>query len=150
MNTGTPAIGTGGVKAIVNVLNQSISGSGFYTVFNAANGIAPYPITLLSNQFNLKPYYLYPLNGPCIMRIYAAFDTAGVLSVSRSNYQDHFNSAPPGGNTVTEQLNDGTSLTANAAYIFDIEVDAGEYFALTYSVAATVLKLGVYEVDLQT
>ena len=27
---------------------------------------------------------------------------------------------------------------------------AGEYFALTYSVAATVLKLGVYEVDLQT
>jgi len=71
-----------------------------------------------------------------IARIYACFDTAGVLTVVRKRNNT----------TVTEQLNSGSNLVANAAYIFDIVVDDGEAINLRYSVNATVVKLGIYEV----
>jgi hypothetical protein len=79
---------------------------------------------------------LSPTDPPTTFRIYACFDTGGVLTVRRTK----------AGVTVGEQLNGGTALTVNAAYIFDIMVESGETINLQYSVNATALKLAVYEV----
>jgi len=86
---------------------------------------------------NLFATDLSPTYKPCIFRIYACFDTAGVLTVRRTS----------AGVTVGEQLNAGTALTANAAYLFDIVVDGDETINLQYSVNATLLKLSVLEVS---
>jgi len=79
---------------------------------------------------------LSPTNTPTTFRIYACFDASGVLTVRRTK----------NATTVSEQLNAGTALTANVAYIFDIIVEAGETINLQYSVNATALKLAVLEV----
>jgi len=96
------------------------------SVFNTA-------ITAGTNIFaqDLEPTYT-----PCIFRIYACFDASGVLTVRRTR----------AGVTVGEQLNSGSPLAANAAYIFDVPVDADETINLQYSVDATVLKLSVMEI----
>ena len=80
---------------------------------------------------------LEPTNPPCIFRVYACFDASGVLSVRRTK----------DGVTVSEQLNAGSALVANAAYLFDIIVDEGETINLRYSVNATCLKLSVVEIS---
>jgi hypothetical protein len=79
---------------------------------------------------------LSPTNTPCVFRIYACFSASGVLTVRRTR----------GAATVSEQLNGGSSLNANAAYMFDILVDGGETINLRYSADATCLKLSVAEV----
>lgn len=79
---------------------------------------------------------LLPSNPPCTFRIYVCLSVAGVFSVRRTF----------GGTTVEENLNDGTALTANAAYIFDILVDVGENINFRTSVGATILKMDVWEV----
>lgn len=75
---------------------------------------------------------------PSVLRIYASFSASGILSVIRT----------VNGVSVTEQLNAGNALTANAAYLFDITLDYGETVNLQYSVAATALKVAVYEIDI--
>jgi hypothetical protein len=77
-----------------------------------------------------------PTNSPTIFRIYACFDVSGVLIVRRTK----------DGITVSEQLNSGTSLSANASYMFDILLEAGETINFQYSVNATAIKLIVCEV----
>jgi hypothetical protein len=72
-----------------------------------------------------------------MFRIYITLSVGGVLSVERS----------VGGTTVAEQLNSGNALTANCAYIFDIVVDSGETINFQTSVAATILKFSVREID---
>jgi len=79
---------------------------------------------------------LTPTGSPTAFRIYAAFDTAGVLTVMRTS----------DGTTVSEQLNAGGALSANAAYIFDIIVEYGESINIRYSVGATCIALKVVEV----
>lgn len=79
---------------------------------------------------------LAPTNTPCTFRIYACLDTAGVLTVRRTS----------GGTTISEQLNSGANLVANASYIFDILVDANETINLWYGVGATALKISVVEI----
>lgn len=79
---------------------------------------------------------LSPTHTPTAFRIYACFDASGVLTVRRTK----------GGVTVSEQLNSGNALNANAAYAFDIIVESGETINLQYSVDATALVLKVLEV----
>ncbi len=76
-----------------------------------------------------------PLDTPTTIRIFAAFDTSGVLSVQRT-----VNAV-----TIPTQLNSGNSLNANAEYIFDTIVDAGETINFQYSTNATALKLSTVE-----
>ena len=78
-----------------------------------------------------------PYTVPSYLRIYATFDTAGVLTLRRTN----------GGTTISENLNSGNSLVANAAYVFDVITDDEETYNLQYSVNATLLKLIVLEID---
>jgi hypothetical protein len=80
---------------------------------------------------------LAPTNAPCIFRVYVALGTSGIFSVQRTM----------SGTTVTENLNQGVALTANAAYMFDILVDQGEKIDFQSTATGTLLKLSVVEKD---
>jgi hypothetical protein len=110
------------LSAIKSMFTPILKGS----VFNAS----------VSANTNIFASDLSPANSPTVFRIYATFDASGVLSVVRTK----------GSVTVTEQLNSGNALNANAAYIFDIIVESGETINLQYSVAATALVLKVVEI----
>lgn len=93
--------------------------------------------TSVTANTNIFTSDLTPSRTPTTFRIYACFSTSGVLTVKRTK----------AGTTVSEQLNGGYSLNPNAAYVFDIIVESGESINLQYSVSATAVKLGVYEVE---
>ena len=69
-------------------------------------------------------------------RIYIVLDAVEVLSVQRTS----------GGVTVAEELNGGNNLTADAAYMFDILVDALDGINLQVDQNATILYCLVVEV----
>lgn len=79
---------------------------------------------------------LSPIAVPTYFRIYATFDTAGVLIVRRT-----LSSV-----TISEELNSGAVLTANSAYVFDIIVQSGQTINLQYDIGATALELSVTEI----
>ena len=79
---------------------------------------------------------LSPVASPTYFRIYATFDTAGVLVVKRTDSSV----------TISEELNSGDTLNANSAYVFDIIVQSGETINLQYSVIAKALSLSVTEI----
>ena len=79
---------------------------------------------------------LEPTESPTSFRIYACFLAGGVLTVRRT----------VGATTVSENLNGGANLAANASYFFDIAISYGEEINLRYSVGATCLSLKVWEV----
>jgi hypothetical protein len=78
-----------------------------------------------------------PTNSPCIFRIYICLTVSGVFSVIRSGT----------GTSTTEALNQGVALTAGAAYMFDILVEAGEKVDFQTSVTGVISKLLVIEKD---
>jgi hypothetical protein len=75
--------------------------------------------------------------GPCIFRIYVALSVSAVFSVQRQT----------SGAFVTENMNQGSALAANAGYMFDVLVDVGEKIDFQSTVTGTVLKLSVVEKD---
>jgi hypothetical protein len=79
---------------------------------------------------------LAPSHPPTRFRIYITISAAGVLSVIRTSAGAH----------VTENLNAGVGLNANAAYMFDILVTSADTINLQYSVGATILSCIVVEV----
>lgn len=79
---------------------------------------------------------LEPTDEPTTFRIYACFSAGGVLTVRRTR----------AGVTVSEQLNSGTALTLNAAYMFDILVESADTINLRYSVNATAICVKILEV----
>ena len=89
---------------------------------------------------NIFPLDLTPslatTSNPVYFRIFACFNTSGVLSVVKTR----------GVSTVTMQLNGGTALNANTLYAFDIIVESVESVNLQYSVDATALELKVEEI----
>lgn len=92
--------------------------------------------TSVTADTNIFSSELSPSYSVTLFRIYACFSAAGVLSVKRIR----------GGVTVTEKLNEGSNLSANAAYSFDIVVKSGETINLQYSATATALELSVSEI----
>jgi len=116
------SIGTESIEAVKDLLIPLSKAA----IFNTA-------ITANTNIFDSD---LTPTNSPTAFRIYACFDVAGILTVRRT--KDAV--------TVSEQLNGGTVLAANAAYIFDVIVESGETINIQYSVDATCLALKVLEV----
>ncbi len=79
---------------------------------------------------------LTPTYSPTTFRIYAAFNGAAVLSVTRTR----------AGVTVTEHLNGNVALTADCAYAFDIVVTTGDSINLQYGGAHTALAIKVVEI----
>jgi len=96
--------------------------------------------TSVSANTNIFSNNLTPTNSPTVFRIYATFSAAGTLTVKRTK----------SATTISETLNGGNALSANAAYIFDIIVESGETINLQYSVAATALVLKVIELPVMT
>ncbi|GAI11075.1 unnamed protein product, partial [marine sediment metagenome] len=65
-----------------------------------------------------------PTNSPSYLRIYACVSVTGILRVART--QD--------ATTVTEDLNSGTDLIADAAYMFTVPWRTGDSINVKYSV----------------
>lgn len=77
-------------------------------------------------------------NTPCYLRIYVSVSVAGVLRVVRTI----------GSTTITENLNSGTALVANSAYMFTIEMRAGDSINIRYSTTSgTINILRINEID---
>lgn len=72
-----------------------------------------------------------PTNSPSFLRLYVCVAAAGVFRVART----------VGGVTVTENLNSGTNLTADAGYMFTIEWRAGDSINFRYSVTGANIKV---------
>ena len=79
---------------------------------------------------------LSPVASPVTFRIYACFNMAGILSITRT----------VGTVTTTEILNAGNALVAQCAYMFDILVSTGDVINLQYSAAGLCHTLIVVEV----
>ena len=71
-----------------------------------------------------------PTNSPSYLRIYACVSVTGILRVART--QD--------ATTVTEDLNSGTALVADAAYMFTVPWRTGDSINIRYSVTAGTIK----------
>lgn len=81
---------------------------------------------------------LVPTADVGIFRIYCVFDAVGDLYVRRDQ----------GGVWIDEYLNDHQALVADAAYIFDIIVDANDDgINFRYSANAQILKFVVVEIE---
>ena len=104
-------------------------------VFNAIFKGRVFNTAILAN-IDIFGSDLVPTGSYTTFRIYACLDTAGVLTVRRTR----------GGVTVSEQLNAGVNLAANAAYMFDILVEGDETINLQYSVNAVAISIKVFEV----
>lgn len=79
---------------------------------------------------------LVPTNSPTTFRMYITLNTAGVVSVRRTQ----------GGVPVDENLNKGYAIEANAAYMFDFLVLNTQTINIRTSVGATILSCIVVEV----
>lgn len=93
--------------------------------------------TAIGANANFFAANLAPTSTPTMFRIYVCLSVAGVFNIQRRN----------GAVTQTENLNAGNALVANAAYMFDILVDAGDTINLQTTVAATIIKCSVVEKD---
>ncbi|GAI61328.1 unnamed protein product, partial [marine sediment metagenome] len=71
-----------------------------------------------------------PTNSPSYLRIYACVSVTGILRVART----------VGGVTVTEDLNSGTALVADAAYMFTVPWRTGDGIDIRYSVTTGTIK----------
>ncbi len=78
-----------------------------------------------------------PTNSPSYLRIYVCVSVTGVLRVARTI----------AATTVTEDLNAGSNLAANAAYMFTVPWRTGDSINLRYSVTTgTIRRLLVDEI----
>jgi hypothetical protein len=91
--------------------------------------------TAITADTNIFGSTLTPIAPVSVLRIYACLGTAGVLTLRRTK----------GAATVSEKLNGGTELTADAAYVFDVMLDSGETANLRSSASGTALKISVTE-----
>ena len=93
--------------------------------------------TAIGANANFFAADLVPTSTPTLFRIYVCLSVAGVFNVQRTH----------GGVTVTENLNAGNALVANAAYMFDTLVDAGDTINLQTTVATTIIECSIVEKD---
>ena len=78
-----------------------------------------------------------PTNSPSYLRIYVCVSVSGVLRVART----------VGATTVTEDLNSGGALAANAAYMFTVPWRTGDSINIRYSVTTgTIYILRIEEI----
>lgn len=81
-----------------------------------------------------------PSSPPSLLRVMCCFSAAGVFSARITK----------GGTTVSTNFNSGSSLTADALYIFDTLVHSGDTVNFRYSVNATMRLLRVQELFMGT
>lgn len=79
---------------------------------------------------------LAPLNTPCLFRLAAGFNTAGILSVDITR----------AGVTVNQQFNHGVVLPVNCLFMFDHLVHSGDTINYQYSVNCTIQTFRLEEI----
>ena len=90
-------------------------------LFNAA---------LPAAEANLLADDIVPTSSPSYLQIYICAATGGVFRVARTS----------GGTTVTENLNGGVALLADAAYLFTVPWRAGDSINFRYSATGEKIK----------
>jgi len=97
--------------------------------------VVKHNISVTANT-NILDDDLKPINPPCLLRIMVAFSTAGVFKaiITRDT------------TVVTVEFNAGSSLTADALYIFDMLVHYDDKVNFQYSVNATMRTMKVQEI----
>jgi len=91
---------------------------------------AVYNTALPAAEANWLGSDITPTNSPSYIRVYVCVSVAGILRVARTI----------GGTTLTEDLNGGSNLTANAAYMFTVPWRTGDGVNIRYSVTTGTIK----------
>ena len=116
-----------------------------YSIKRALNPILPLAQALLHNvagylaAADILAADLAPLNNPCLFRVTACFNAAGILSVQTTN-------AAGGAGAVVQRFNGGVALNNNSLYEFEHLVHAGDTINYQYSVNATIMTFRVQEI----
>jgi len=116
-----------------------------YSIKRSLNPLLPLERALLHNVVgytaadDMLGADLAPLNTPCLFRVTACFNAAGILSVETTNVAG-------GGGAVVQQLNGGVALNNNSLYLFEHLVHAGDTINYQYSVNATIMTFRVQEI----
>ncbi len=124
---------------------------------NTLNGVGTTIVSMGTTSITANTYFLpnsgtapstkgfvAPSHVPCLFRIYVSgFSASDVLTVARAN-------AGFAQTGVAEVLNDGVALTANAAYIFDLVLAAGDKINLRYGSTCSVNVVRIIELDVQS
>ncbi len=114
-----------------------------YSIKRALNPTLPLDRGLIHNVAYLTPNDIVadivPLNTPCLFRVTACFDAAGILSVETTN-------AAGGAGAQVQQFNGGVALNNNSLYMFEHLVHAGDTINYQYSVNATIMTFRVQEI----
>ena len=119
------AAGTNTVGAVSAVNNQAPINKAL--VFNTAE----------SANTNILAAAISPTNAPSTLRVQVALSVAAVVNVMLTR----------GTTTVTLSLNGGSTLAANAVYVFDVIWHSGDSVNFQVSAAVTVLELTADEID---
>ena len=99
-------------------------------VFGAGAKAAIFNTALPAAEANWLGSDIEPTNSPSYLRIYACVSVTGILRVART--QD--------ATTVTEDLNSGADLVADAAYMFTVPWRTGDSINVRYSVTTGTIK----------
>ena len=95
--------------------------------YEQANEQAP----AVAANTNILAADLTPVKPACLFRIQVCSDTAAVFNAIIVS----------GGNTQTVSFNDATDLTADALYIFDLLVHAGDAINFQFDGAVNMLRI---------
>lgn len=125
----------------LNPLPVAVSAGDAYEMVETANPLNPLARAEVHNAAvvaatDILGAALAPINTPCLFRVAAGFDAAGVFSVTITR----------GGNTQTQQFNHGVVLVPNCLYMFDHLVHAGDTINYQYSINATCQTMRVQEI----
>ncbi len=98
---------------------------------------AIFNVALPAAEVNWLASNIIPTNSPSALRIYVCVAVAGILRVVRTI----------GAVTITENMNSGTNLIANASYSFTVPWRTGDMVNFRYSVSgANILILRAEEI----
>lgn len=106
-------------------------------VYDISNIISPkekasiFNTSLPAAESNWLSTSISATNTPSYIRVYVSVDTAGILRIART----------VSGTTITENLNAGNNLTADASYLFTVEWRAGDSINIRYSVTSGNIKI---------
>ena len=121
------------LEAVLKRVLQAVFGGGADVDLTKLTPIAKAAIfntALPEAEANWLGADIEPTNSPSYLRIYACVSVTGILRVART----------VAAVTVTEDLNSGTSLVADAAYMFTVPWRSGDGINIKYSVTTGTIK----------
>lgn len=127
-----------------NPLPAAVVAGDTYSIRRLVNPLSPIAKALLHNvagyiaAADMLGADVAPTNTPCLFRVAACFNAAGILSVQTTNVAG-------GGGAVVQRFNGGVALNNDSLYEFEHLVHAGDTINYQYSVNATIMTFRVQE-----